>query len=225
MKINAPELLKKDLRSLKEKGLGKSIFFSSVTDPYQGVEAKYKLTRQCLEVLEEDGFAGTVSILTKSYLVTRDIDILKKLKDVEVGFTITSTEDVVSRYFEKFAPNVTDRLKAMKEMNDAGIRTYAFVGPLLPHFSTDPNALNKMFKQIYETGNRELYIEHINLKKYILERLQAEMPDMDPEILKIFNDSKNKKYRQELDKILLELVKKYNFHLRLGSTIYHEELG
>jgi len=106
--------LRHDLKALKNKGKDKTVFFSSVTDPYQGVEAKYKLTRSCLEVLVENEFAGEVSILTKSALVTRDIDVLKKLKNVEVGFTITSTDDAVSRYFEKFAPNVTDRLKAMK---------------------------------------------------------------------------------------------------------------
>ena len=114
VKKNAVELLRHDLKALKNKGKDKTVFFSSVTDPYQGVEAKYKLTRSCLEVLVENQFAGEVSILTKSALVKRDIDVLKKLKNVEVGFTITSTDDAVSRYFEKFAPNVTDRLKAMK---------------------------------------------------------------------------------------------------------------
>src|SRR3989344_3933061 len=87
-KTNAPQLLAKELPSkLKNKGRGIEIFLSSVTDPYQGMEAKYKLTRQCLEVLVRFGFEGLVSILTKSDLVTRDIDIFNKLKHVSVGIT------------------------------------------------------------------------------------------------------------------------------------------
>ncbi len=223
VKKNAVELLRHDLKAIKNKGKDKTIFFSSVTDPYQGVEAKYKLTRSCLEVLVENEFAGEVSILTKSALVTRDTDVLKKLKNVEVGFTITSTNDGVSRYFEKFAPNVTDRLKAMKEINEAGILTYAFIGPLLPHFSTDPKSLESIFEQIYATGTKELYIEHINLKKYILDRLLLEMPDLDPKIKAILLDSKNKEYRNKLNVMLEDLVKKYGFKLRLGSAIYHQD--
>ncbi len=78
VKINAPELLQKEIQKLKNKGKGLSILFSSVTDPYQGVEAKYQVTRKCLQVLVDYGFEGKVSILTKSQLVTRDIDLLKK---------------------------------------------------------------------------------------------------------------------------------------------------
>ena len=72
-KVNAPELLKKELRKLRNKGKGLEIFFSSVTDPYQGVEAKYKLTRQCLEILADWEYEGYISILTKSNLVLRDV--------------------------------------------------------------------------------------------------------------------------------------------------------
>ena len=79
-KVNAPALLIKDIKRLKNKGAGKEIFISSVTDPYQGLEVKYKLTRRCLEVLADFRFEGVVSILTKSDLVTRDIDVFKKLK-------------------------------------------------------------------------------------------------------------------------------------------------
>ena len=69
VKTNAPELLKKELEKLEKKTDKKDfgvIFFSSVTDPYQGLEAKYKLTRQCLKVLADFGYEGKISILTKS---------------------------------------------------------------------------------------------------------------------------------------------------------------
>src|SRR3990172_6515096 len=82
VKVNAPELLNSELGHLEKRFDSKdfgSVFFSSVTDPYNGMEAKYKLTRKCLEVLADFGYLGTVSILTKSSLVLRDIDILKRL--------------------------------------------------------------------------------------------------------------------------------------------------
>lgn len=224
VKTNAPELLEKDLKKLKNKGQGKSIFFSSVTDPYQGMEAKYQLTRKCLEILFGYGFEGQISILTKSHMVLRDIDILKQLKNVEVGFTITSTDDKISRYFEKKAPNVSQRLDAMKQLNATGIKTYAFVGPLLPHFVAEPEVLDTLFKAIVETGTKELYVEHINLSTYILNRLKKEMPDMDTTILAKFYSSKDKSYQNELNKVILELAEKYDLKLRLDLPIYHNNL-
>ena len=223
IKENAPELLKEDLEKVKNKGRGKSILLSSVTDPYQGLEAKYKLTRRCLEVLLEWGFEGTLSILTKSDLVLRDVDLLKQFKNVEVGLTVTSTDDDISRYFEKYAPKVSQRFIALKKLNEAGIRTYAFVGPLLPHFVSTPNKLDALFKAIYETGTKDLYVEHINLSKYIVDRLKAEMPALDKDVLDKFYLSQDQSYREELNKIVLGLVKKYNLRLRLGGAIYHKD--
>ena len=93
----------------------------------------------------------------------------------------------------------------------------------MPHFSTDPKSLESIFEQIYATGTKELYIEHINLKKYIMDRLLLEMPDLDPKIKAILLDSKNKEYRNKLNVMIEDLVKKYGFKLRLGSTIYHQD--
>ena len=225
VKMNAPELLKKEIRKLKNKGKGKSILFSSVTDPYQGLEAKYKITRQCLEILADYGFGGTVGILTKSDLVLRDIDILRSIKHADIGMTITSTDDSISRYFEKYAPPASVRLKAIKKLNEIGFNTYAFVGPLLPHFVAQPQKLDELFGAIADTGNRDIYVEHINLSNYILERLIREMKNVDKNILKKFYKSKDKSYREKLNTMITKLVKKYNLHLRLGETIYHKELN
>jgi len=133
-KINAPELLKKEITKLKDKGKGKTILLSSVTDPFQGIEAKYKISTKCLDVLADYGFEGKVSILTKSPAVLSVLSILKRLKNVDVGLTITSTNDQISRYFEKFAPSLSSRLETLKKLNEEGIKTYSFFGPLLPHF-------------------------------------------------------------------------------------------
>lgn len=222
-KINAVELLKNELpRRLKNKGKGKEIFLSSVTDPYQGLEAKYKLTRGCLEALADFRFEGIVSILTKSPLVTRDIEVLKRLKTV-VGLTVTSTDDRISRYFEKYAPKVSDRYKALKKLNQAGIKTYAFVGPLLPHFVAEKKELEKVFQKLNQVGTEDIYIEHLNLSRYIRNRLMKEMKQMPKEILKKFYSSQTKSYRQDLEAMIRQLVKKYKMNLLLDMVIFHKE--
>ncbi len=222
-KVNAPELLNKEIKKLKNKGRGKEIFLSSVTDPYQQSEAKYKLTRQCLEILAEYGFEGVVSILTKSNMVTRDIDVFKKLKNVVVGLTVTSTDDKISHYFEKNAPAVSVRLKALKTLNENKIKTYAFIGPLLPHFVAQTDELEKLFKALAETGTKDIFIEHLNLAKYIRNRLSVEMKGEDKEVLEKFYSSQSKSYRQELEEKIKKLIKKYKMHLLLDMVIFHKE--
>ena len=221
VKENAPELLRKEVKRLKNKGKGKTILFSSVTDAYQGIEAKYKITRQCLKVLLDFGFSGTISILTKSPLVLRDLDLLTKFKDIEVGLTVTTTDDKISRYFEKKAPSSSQRLKALEKLNQAGIKTYAFVGPLLPHFVANSNGLDKLFSAIAKTGTREIYVENINLSPYIKKRLYKEMKNISPKILQKFYQASSKSYQQEIERIVKQLAEKYGLVLRLKKVIYH----
>lgn len=223
-KVNAPQLLAKEMeRKLPDKGRGKEVFFSSVTDPYQGLEAKYKWTRQCLEILADWGFEGTLSILTKSNLVTRDIDILKRFPSAIVGLTVTSADDGISRYFEKYAPAVSERFKALEALNKAGIKTYAFIGPLLPHFAADEKSLERVFQKLAEVGTKDIFVEHLNLSSYIRGRLMTEMKGIDREILEKFYSSQKKEYRQELEKLVAKLVKKYRMHLMLDLVIFHRE--
>ncbi len=125
-KTNAPEVLH---RQMKKAARG-HVLISSVTDPYQPVEEKYKLTRGCLEVLLPHQFS--VDILTKSPLVLRDLDLLKQFKELEVGITVTTDDDGIRKIFEPHAPPIEARIQALKTLAKAGLKTYAFVGPLLP---------------------------------------------------------------------------------------------
>jgi len=126
VKVNAPELLKKQLIRAK-KG---RVWVSSVTDPYQPLEKKYKLTRQCLKELAKSQFP--VIIQTKSELVLRDLDLIQEFEDIEVGFTITTDDEGVARLFESNASPVKQRLNALERIHAEGIRTFAFIGPILP---------------------------------------------------------------------------------------------
>jgi DNA repair photolyase len=126
VKINAPYILRKQLRR-EQKG---SIVISSVTDPYQPLEVRYEITRKCIEELLPYQFS--VDILTKSPLVLRDVELFRWFKDIEVGITITTNDERTRKIFEPKAPPVEARIKTIRKLKREGIRTYVFIGPVLP---------------------------------------------------------------------------------------------
>ena len=127
VKVNAPELLEKQVAKAKRKG---TIWIASVCDPYQPLEKKYALTRRMLKTLEGKGFP--VVIQTKSALLLRDLDVIGRLEDVEVGFSVATEDEETARLFEPNAAPVRERIEILKTFKSAGVRTYAFAGPLLP---------------------------------------------------------------------------------------------
>lgn len=126
VKVNAPDLLKQEI-TRKKPG---RVWVSGVCDPYQPLEAKYKLTRQCLEILAQHDWPVTVQ--TRSALVLRDIDILKEGRNFEAGLSVTTADDRIRKLFEPDAPTIMDRVRALDELHRAGIRTYAMIAPMLP---------------------------------------------------------------------------------------------
>jgi len=228
VKVNASELLEKELRKL-EKKFGKKdfgfIFFSSVTDPYVGVEAKYKVTRKCLKVLSDFDYQGAIGIQTKSPLVTRDIDIFKKLKNITIGFTITTLNDKISQFLEVKAPPVSLRLKALKELNQADISTYAFIGPILPYFINDETKINQILDKLQEVGVKEVWFEHINLSLKIKERLFKFLKKEAPNLIPEFEKADIEEYRQKLEKAIRRCMKGRGLKMGLGKVIHHRKLA
>jgi DNA repair photolyase len=135
VKITAPELLRREVTRKKPA----RVWMSGVTDPYQPLEAKYKLTRQCLEILAQSHWPVTVQ--TRSPLVLRDIDILREGIDFEVGLSVTTADDSVRKLFEPKAPPINERVRALDELHRAGIRTYAMIAPMLPGAERMPEIL------------------------------------------------------------------------------------
>jgi len=126
VKVNAPQVLRKQLVRAKPG----TVWISSVCDPYQPLEAKYGITRECLKELEERQIP--VNIQTKSALVLRDLDLLSRFENIEVGMTITTDDKDTAKLFEPGASPLRERLQALETLHVAGIRTFAFVGPLIP---------------------------------------------------------------------------------------------
>ncbi|MEW6660408.1 MAG: radical SAM protein [Thermodesulfobacteriota bacterium] len=127
VKVNLPEVLRAELRRKKRPGRA---LLASVCDPYQPVEAKYRLTRQCLEILGEYGWG--IDILTRSPLVCRDLDLLTTLPDVTVGLSIPTDDDRVRKILEPKAPPIGARVAALKRLQEAGLTPWVFIAPMLP---------------------------------------------------------------------------------------------
>ncbi len=126
VKINAPELLSHEV---KRKRTGR-VWISGVCDPYQPLEERYMITKRCLDILVKNDWPLTVQ--TKSALVMRDIETLKRANDSEVGFTITTADERIREIFEPGASPSSKRIEALATLHAKGIRTFAMVAPILP---------------------------------------------------------------------------------------------
>jgi DNA repair photolyase len=126
VKINAPFLLQ---REIGKKKAGR-VWISGVCDPYQPLEKKYELTRRCLEILLKNGWP--VTIQTKSPLVMRDIELIKKFREIEVGLTITTADENIRRIFEPNSPSIKHRIETLDSLRSRGVKTFAMIAPVLP---------------------------------------------------------------------------------------------
>lgn len=126
VKTNAPTLLQ---REIEKKRPGR-VWISGVCDPYQPIEKKYGITRVCLEILLKHGWP--VTIQTKSPLVLRDLELLRGFSDLEVGLTITTSEEEIRKIFEPHSPSIEERIETLEKLHSSGLKTYAMIAPLLP---------------------------------------------------------------------------------------------
>ena len=153
VKVNAPDLVPIN----SEKYKGKSVTFSSVTDPYQPIEKKYKLTRSVLEKLID--LEPKLCIMTKSDLVTRDIDVLQKFKKCKAGVSLSTLDADVSATIEPFAASPQKRISAVKKLHEAGISNFIFISPILPGI-TDWKSIVLETKSFTD----EFWFENLNIR-------------------------------------------------------------
>lgn len=127
VKTNIVDVLRGELARKRKTG---TAMLSSVCDPYQPAEERYRLTRGCIQALIDHGWG--VSVLTRSPLVTRDIDLLKTSIGASVGFSIPTDGDAIRQVLEPNAQSIPARIDALRQVHSAGIHTWVFVAPLLP---------------------------------------------------------------------------------------------
>ncbi|MDD4983994.1 MAG: radical SAM protein [Candidatus ainarchaeum sp.] len=152
VKINAPELVSRDMQKYK----GEFITIGSVTDPYNPAERKYKITRQILEKLLP--YQPEFDILTKSNLVLRDLDLLKKFKKLIVAISLSTLDPNISKQTEPFAYLPAERINILKSLHKEGIHTALFISPIFPYI-TDWKAVILKTKGFVD----EYWFENLNL--------------------------------------------------------------
>src|SRR5947207_11672268 len=151
VKVNAVERLRVELRS--PRWAGDHIAMGTNTDPYQRCEGKYRLTRGIVETLAEH--ANSFSILTKSTLILRDLDVLTEAArraDVRANFSIGTLDEDVWKQSEPGTPHPKRRVEAVARLNEAGIPTGVLVAPVLPGLSDRPDQLEEVVKACVDAG-------------------------------------------------------------------------
>lgn len=212
-RLNIANVLEKQLRS-KKYHAGR-IYLGTVTDPYQPLERKYRLTRRVLEVLRT--VPNPISLLTKSDLVLDDLELLKQLRDVDVNFTINTFDEEWKKRVEPGSPSIRQRLAAAQKLAQAGIKVAVLMGPYWPVF-TQPE---KMYPEFKELGVKEVFSESFNTTGGNWTGVEAVLKKHYPKLLGeireiFFNKRKFFEFYSAAEKRLRQLETQY----QLPTTIY-----
>ena len=189
VKVNAVDRLRAELRS--PKWTGESIAMGTNTDPYQRCEGKYRLTRGIVEVLGEA--RNPFSVLTKSALVLRDLDVLAAAAErtsVSVALSIGTVDPAVWRATEPGAPHPRRRVDAVRQLTEAGIRTGVLVAPVLPGISDSAEQLEEVVTACVEAGASSVTTIMLHLRPGVREEflpwLEEKHPDLVPRYLEMY---------------------------------------
>ncbi|PRP93050.1 Radical SAM superfamily protein [Enhygromyxa salina] len=145
VRVNAPELLERELRELPRHVIK---FCPIVSDPYQAVEKRFELTRGCLEVIARADDPPPTLIMTRSTMILRDLELLRSIPHAWVGASIPTLDDSVRKHFEPRAASVPERLDMLRQFKRAGVQRCVVVQPMLPG---DPIALADALADVVES--------------------------------------------------------------------------
>lgn len=204
VKTNAPQILREDLKRTREKI--SQLEFSFTTDPYLPLEASYELTRKCLIVCRD--FRMPVGIITKSPLVTRDLDVLTKL-DAVVFFSIPFPTIEKSKPFEPYTPIPDVRFKAMKTLTEAGVKVGIGIAPVILGYNDAD--IPVLLEKAKENGATKAFINLIHfdsdsIEEYFVSRLREKLSTKADKILNALKRERSGKLRHQ------------NFAERSGKT-------
>jgi DNA repair photolyase len=180
-KINAPEVLREDLKKTRERI--PFLEFSFATDPYLPLEANYELTRKCLIVCKD--FRMPVGVVTKSPLVTRDLDLLTKMK-ATVFFSIPFPTTEKSKPFELYTPIPDVRFRAMKILSEAGIKVGIGIAPVILGYNDSD--IPTLLEKAKDAGATKAFINLIHfdsdsIEQYFVQRLREKLPTQAEKII------------------------------------------
>lgn len=196
---------------------GKSVFISSVTDCYNRFEEKYMTTRKILEQLINADCQITIS--TKSSLILRDLDLLKKLPNLKAAFSINTLDEAFRKDMDS-ADTIQERLSAMAQLYDSGIYTVLFMSPIFPYI-TDCKGIIDVSRNI----TCEYWFENLNLrgsyKKEILDYISVNYPELAPKYAQIYL-RKDNTYWNKLAAYLDDYCSKID--VKYTNYFFHESI-
>jgi DNA repair photolyase len=233
VKRNAPEVLSRTLRFGSDRHLkllqGETIVIGTATDPYQPAERRFRVTRGILEVLAEHPGLSVV-IITKSPLITRDIDLLSRinrLSDLAVHISLITLDRDLARRIEPRAPTPESRVRALARLREAGIDVGINCMPVLPGITDNPSDLEALVKRVSEAGATYVGACAVRLqsaaKKRYLPFIEQEFPHLAERYRNTYGSSAyaGVKYREGLARFFEKLCTRYG--VREWSSRYDEE--
>ena len=189
VKTNVAEVLRRELSRPSWRREG--IVIGAATDPYQPAEGRYKLTRACLEVLAE--LANPFGLITRGPMIVRDIDVLAEAArraDVHVTFSIPTLDIDIWRKTEPGTAPPHQRLRALTQLVDAGVKAGVGMAPLLPGLSDDPELLADVVRAARAAGATGVWANVLYLKpgtkEHFLAALERDWPELLPEYEKLY---------------------------------------
>lgn len=222
-KTGAAELLRAELRQGRDKGL--PIALGTATDPYQPAERQFEITRRMLEVFAE--FRGLdLSITTKSALILRDLELLKKLAGQHkfgVHMTVTTTDEHLARLLEPKAPAPAKRLEAVRKLVDAGVRVGVNAMPILPGLNDSPAMLEMLAAEAAKAGASAIYGNVLFLMpcaaKHFMPFLEKEFPHLLKRYRQLYAHSAylRGEYPQKMSQLFKEVRARYGLEGNRGE--------
>ena len=231
IKVNAVDVLRRQLELRARKGQYGIIAISTSTEPYQVFEMEYGITRQILEVVEEYRFP--VHIITKSNMVLKDMDVLRKIDErailpedlsgrpgrgAIITFSISTLDADVYRRLEPGAPSPVERLRAMEELSREGFLTGLAIIPALVGISDDEDSLREMMRKARDHGAHYVFVGALTLfgsgphdsKTLFMKFVEENYPHLYPLYRKMYRSFQpGLKYRRSLEDMWKSLAAEY----------------
>lgn len=237
VKVNAPDVLRRELDPERKRIPLKRSFIlmgGGVGDSYQPVENDYELSRQILSVIHQYHFP--VHVLTKSTLVKRDVDILKKIDRESraiVSFSFSSVDEKISAVFEPGVPSPGERLETMAFLKDEGISCGMFLMPVIPFITDTPALIESAVKMAKEVGADfinfgGMTLKEGNQKRLFFRSIERHYPELMPEYLTIYKDDKwgrpTEAYSASAHQIFNIITERYKIPKRVPLALYRDVL-
>jgi DNA repair photolyase len=162
------------------------VMVSDCTDPYQPLEGEHKVTRKCIEALVASGFP--LLIVTKSDLVTRDIDLFKKTS-AAVSVTVTTIREDIARRIEPKAPAPVNRIKALEKIAAEGVPVLARIDPIIPCINDDLAEFETLVSKLADAGVRQVTVSTVKPVRGFYKKLKQSFPEKYERIVKAYEDA------------------------------------